>query len=856
MLADGSSRGDRRVGSQHPDNDDPDAPTSGGGDVPRTYGRYTLLRPLGRRGDCETWVARARARSEPDTFWLLIIRPEPSRGPSFERRFLDVCDAWAKLDHPNLLRVLDSGAESDSVYAATEYVPGLDLDEVLAAASQGSQQLPAEFVFSTLVGLLEGTSFVHERGVAHGAIGPSFVRFSWDGEVKLRAPQLTLRCDLDVAARALARPSSPGSAEDQRDDLLAIRHLLVVFCEQGAAPSDLVGTLPPRVEGRGSTAERLATSRDAVASCLAAVEAMGRPARAERGDASEVLARLFAAGREHGLTRSHASIASFLRDLTAAISRAALPWSKRPSRQDRDEAHERGDFEQELPWGRAYLRSLEEAGFTPASFDPVSNGRRSERSWLIVARPSWALREHFGLAPEVPFLASAGEVGLSDLLRVQDEAVRSELRLDASVVVITDVSSDSLPRRLVTLPGGGQRVAWGPARADTWPPLEQTLRSQLRDFDVFDERDPVRGGQLLERNEELEALFSRVLRGDAVALTGLRKVGKTSLARAVTDYLDPASGMQHPWRGAASARGTTVVWVDAQAVIEETVDAYADEMLRAFHRRSGAASAHGPTATASGGLEALKSTLEPLLERGTRLCVVIDEFDLLFERVATPTPVPGISRLFRLLRSWSQRHRGRASMILIGRDPALLEAPLLDGVTNPLLLWSHTMWLGPMRVPHDAGLLERLGRRVGLEVGPRTLARAREWTGGHPLLLRQLGSALWSVARRRRCPWGADTDALLDESGRLFESSDVVATIAREVTHLLVSRHPDAYALLVELAGEGDPSAAVARRGGFGGPPHRLLKNLGLLTDWDLGVPRFLSTYLRRAAPPLARRAR
>lgn len=73
--------------------------------------------------------------------------------------------------------------------------------------------------------------------------------------------------------------------------------------------------------------------------------------------------------------------------------------------------------------------------------------------------------------------------------------------------------------------------------------LHPGKRGSLPGFDVYEERDAVRGAQLVGRDAEVSALRTRVVRGDAMGLFGLRKMGKTSVMRAVTDWFDPASGV-------------------------------------------------------------------------------------------------------------------------------------------------------------------------------------------------------------------------------------------------------------------------------------------------------------------------
>jgi hypothetical protein len=373
------------------------------------------------------------------------------------------------------------------------------------------------------------------------------------------------------------------------------------------------------------------------------------------------------------------------------------------------------------------------------------------------------------------------------------------------------------------------------------------LREQLPTINVYEERDAVRGAQLLGRDEETSTLQTKIVRGDAVAVLGLRKVGKTSLVRAVTDSLDPASGVEASSHPAAASSGV-VVWMDAEAVIEPNVDAVTTELLRALRQRTRSAGEDDFSIPDSGGLLDWKRTCERILDAGRRLTVVIDEYDVLFESGAERAPIPGLSRLFRLMRAWSQLRQGQFSLVMIGRDPSFISYPELDQATSPLFLWCSPMWLGPLRSGQDTLLLRRLGKRVGLQIGHRSGERARIWTGGHPMLHRQFGAALWTLMRSRKYGWGTDSDQLLDAADDSFVARKDVSAIARELRELLRQRYPDALRLLVDLI-HSDPNEAVALHGGPASDAYVLLKNFGVLGDEANTVPRYLRWYFKRYAP-------
>ncbi|XXY53952.1 hypothetical protein WME91_22705 [Sorangium sp. So ce269] len=293
--------------------------------------------------------------------------------------------------------------------------------------------------------------------------------------------------------------------------------------------------------------------------------------------------------------------------------------------------------------------------------------------------------------------------------------MRSGLRLDGNLVIVTDDGHTydggrPLKDRLERIPGRDQRVAWVWGEDRFWPPLSEVLRQQLPTYDVFEERDAVRGHQLMGRDAEVMELRTRVLRGDAVGVFGLRKSGKTSLVRAVTDSLDPASGIMDA-DAEHIASQACVIWLDAEGLDQAEVDDVADDMLAVLRRRMRTAGApYEPPAKQ--GIGGLKAASQAILDEGMRLCFVIDEYDFLFEREGNLGPVPGISRLFRQVRALSQQQQGAVSLVLIGRDPEHVSVPQLDGVPNPLLLLDLVESPDPATAVKRSGGLQGSGARV------------------------------------------------------------------------------------------------------------------------------------------------
>lgn len=527
---------------------------------------------------------------------------------------------------------------------------------------------------------------------------------------------------------------------------------------------------------------------------------------------------------------------SSLHDLARAIE---ISLDEQPVAPPRDDlSRGRAELSRSIPWGAALLHRLEEDACTPLRLTPLDP---RATTWLLQAALPPPLTSRFGLSPELRILIVYGQVRGRDLRTALQDPAGAE-RVDPDLIVVAG-DQPELVRRVPMLAGPwGQRVPWPPMNGQL-APLADALREHLPAFDLFDYRDPVRGSALVGRHAQIDDITARLLRGEAVGVVGLRKVGKSSLLRAVAERIDPIgarSGMFESLTVPVPAEAepeALVVSLDVQGVPGRSLSVLLDRLCTALEDRlalAGMKAEEAPRPEAMDPVERLRWLLGfALSHTKLPLCFLLDEYDLLFEGYNGEPGIPGIDRLLALLRAEAQS-TGRVSLALIGRDPVFLERPLLGGFTNPLAGWARPLFLGPLRRDEADELLTRLGRRMDLDMGPATLETAWRWTGGHPLLLRQYGSSLFELAytppsRSRPVP----TDPIHDEAVESFVLRDAVHTISVEIQHLLDLRFPAALVLLIELASapEVQGGSIVERHGGPRAPSMNVLLRFGLIGD-------------------------
>src|SRR5215211_5748676 len=211
---------------------------------------YRIERELGSGGMATVYLAEDLRHHRPVA--VKVLRPElaATLGPE---RFLQEIETAARLQHPHILPVHDSGEACGFLYYVMPYVEGESLRTRLA--KQG--ELPIHDAVKILLEVTDALAYAHEHGVVHRDIKPDNVLLSGrhalvtDFGVAKAVSEATGRHTLTTAGVALGTPTymapEQAAAErhtDHRVDLYAL----------GAMGYELLAGRPPFV---ASTAQEV-----------------------------------------------------------------------------------------------------------------------------------------------------------------------------------------------------------------------------------------------------------------------------------------------------------------------------------------------------------------------------------------------------------------------------------------------------------------------------------------------------------------------------------------------------------------------------------------------------------------------
>jgi serine/threonine-protein kinase len=136
----------------------------------RRLGQYQLKQRLGAGGMGEVYLAEHRLLKRPCA--VKLLHPESAGDAAVLRRFEREVRATAQLTHPNTVEIYDYGhAEDGTFYYVMEYLPGLDLDNLVTRYGPVPPARAVHFL-RQLCGALQEA---HAAGLVHRDIKPGNV---------------------------------------------------------------------------------------------------------------------------------------------------------------------------------------------------------------------------------------------------------------------------------------------------------------------------------------------------------------------------------------------------------------------------------------------------------------------------------------------------------------------------------------------------------------------------------------------------------------------------------------------------------------------------------------------------------
>jgi eukaryotic-like serine/threonine-protein kinase len=164
-------------------------------------GRYEVEELVGSGG--MSGVYRARDHVLERSVALKVLHEQYSSDPEYVERFRREARAIARVNHPNIVTVIDRGEFEGRQFIVFEHVPGENLKDVV----RNGGALPVSRALALTHQIARGLTHAHEHGVVHRDVKPQNVLLDETGTAK-------------VTDFGIARSLDPGDALTEAGTLL------------------------------------------------------------------------------------------------------------------------------------------------------------------------------------------------------------------------------------------------------------------------------------------------------------------------------------------------------------------------------------------------------------------------------------------------------------------------------------------------------------------------------------------------------------------------------------------------------------------------------------------------------------
>ena len=130
-------------------------------------GKYEFIRLLGKGGFAEVYLALDKMLERKVAIKILL--PQHASDPDIVKRFIREARLYAKLEHPNLISIYETGIAEGTAFIVMRYVKGDNLKSYIQKDLKTRLALAPELIRALSAAL----SYIHEKGIIHRDVKPA-----------------------------------------------------------------------------------------------------------------------------------------------------------------------------------------------------------------------------------------------------------------------------------------------------------------------------------------------------------------------------------------------------------------------------------------------------------------------------------------------------------------------------------------------------------------------------------------------------------------------------------------------------------------------------------------------------------
>ncbi|MCK5797974.1 MAG: serine/threonine protein kinase, partial [Deltaproteobacteria bacterium] len=193
-----------------------------------TLGKYHVLESLAASRLAEIYKVKTIGIAGFEKIQVLHrILPRYAKDAAFLRAFIAEAKVAFSLNHRNIVQVFEFGKMDGELFLATEYIPGVNLQEVLNRCRNGPPPIPVGLICYIMGEVAAGLEYAHRKtdqsgdplNIAHGNLSPHQMGCSWEGSVKVLdfgiSRAATMTADTDDIYREMPRYLAPEQLDER-----------------------------------------------------------------------------------------------------------------------------------------------------------------------------------------------------------------------------------------------------------------------------------------------------------------------------------------------------------------------------------------------------------------------------------------------------------------------------------------------------------------------------------------------------------------------------------------------------------------------------------------------------------------